>query len=66
MRRQGSNFARAERFGGDRKGYCTGTGQTAFVGPGSYLGAEQKEKLLDVPCSAVLKPNGKFGREESP
>ena len=61
----GQNFARADRFNYEERFYCNTNGQSAYVGPGAYEGAEQLKKLQRQPCSALLKKSSQLGPAES-
>ena len=53
---RGTNLPRASRFG-VMPFYDRGTGQSVFIGPGSYNADEAANKLAIQPCPTVIVNN---------
>mmetsp|Transcript_1653 Transcript_1653/g.1110 ORF Transcript_1653/g.1110 Transcript_1653/m.1110 type:complete len:111 (+) Transcript_1653:100-432(+) len=60
----GSNFSHAQRFA-DMPMYCKSTGQTCFLGPGSYNDHETFIKKSNKPCCTVMKKISHLPGKES-
>ena len=59
-----STFSREQRWR-EPKMYCKHTGESAFLGPGSYNEHENFNSLTKKPCTAVMKQLTLLDKEES-
>ena len=59
-----SNFSQEARFK-EAPVYCRGTGQTCYLGPGSYNDIENFKKQKKKPCTAIMKKGTHIDPEES-
>ena len=58
------NFSQEVRFK-EMPFYCRGTGESCYLGPGSYNDNENYKKLKSRPCTAVWKKGTHLDNEES-
>lgn len=64
MNPRGTNLPKAERFN-TMPFYCKQTGQSVFIGPGSYDPHKAKDKMIKSPCPTLIKPISLMDGKES-